>query len=313
MPPGLALRRLVDDAVLRLRTGGLRLAGARDLPNGIQASFASGDGTTCRLNFYHSSRKGFSVVPAGGDPALSGRAEAILAGNPVVEGALGDGGSRIGSDEAGKGDYMGPLTVAAVFAPPSGAELLRAMGVADSKRLADGRIRGLSREISGRRDLDVQVMAVAPPEYNRRMESLSASGRNSLHLLAELHAGAVAALLARGADPDRVVIDRFCPASRMRPLLPPGRYRLEMPVGGEADPVVAAASILARNAYLEGLDAIANRWGMEAAAGAGAPTDLLAGAFVLRHGPGVLREIAKLHFRNTEKILAPGCLTPRSL
>jgi ribonuclease HIII len=302
MAPEPSLRSLLDEAILILRVGGLRLSGSRELPNGIQATFLSPEGAACRFNFYFSDRKGFSAIPAGGDPATSRKAAEILGGSRVSGGE----GSRIGSDEAGKGDYMGPLTVAAVFADPSAAADLRAMGAVDSKKLSDSRIRKLAEEIRRVHSHgSFHVVTVPPEEYNRRMESLRARGRNSLHLLADCHAEAVGALLAEGLDPDLVVIDRFCPLSRMEPLLPPGRYTLRMPVGGESDPVVAAASILARDAYLEGLDAIAARWKVRPMAGAGTPTDQVAESFVTLYGPGVLTFVAKLHFRNTFKILGP--------
>jgi ribonuclease HIII len=299
MAPVSPLRSLLDEAVLQLQVGGMRLSCTRELPNGIQATFISPEGAACRFNFYYSDRKGFSAIPAGGDASASRRVAGILGGSRASGGA----GSRIGSDEAGKGDYMGPLTVAAVFADPSSASELRSLGAVDSKKLSDSRIRYLAAEIRRTSPGRFRVVSVPPEEYNRRMELLKVKGKNSLHLLANCHAEAIGTLLSSGLDPDLVVIDRFCPPSRMEPLLPAGRYRLEMPVGGESDPVVAAASILARDAYLEGLDAIGTRWGVRAVAGAGSPTDRVAESFVSLHGAGVLRFIAKLHFRNTGKVL----------
>ena len=76
-----------------------------------------------------------------------------------------------------------------------------------------------------------------------------------------------------------------------------------MPVQGESDPVVAAASILARDAYLEGLDRISERLGIRAVPGAGSPTDAVARCFVKEYGEHILETVAKLHFKNTLKVL----------
>jgi ribonuclease HIII len=299
MAPVSTLQSLLDEAVLLIRAGGMRLSCTRELPYGIQATFVSPEGAACRFNFYYSDRKGFSAIPAGGDPAASSRVAAILGGSRAPDGA----GSRIGSDEAGKGDYMGPLTVAAVFADPASASDLRTLGAVDSKRLSNSVLRKIAGEIRRASPGRFAVVSIPPEEYNNRMESLKVKGKNSMNLLADCHAEAIGRLLSSGLDPDLVVIDRFCQPSRMEPLLPGGRYRLEMPIGGESDPVVAAASILARDAYLEGLEVISTRWKVGAVAGAGSPTDRVAESFVSLHGAGVLRFVAKLHFRNTVKVL----------
>ena len=299
MDPASELRRLFEEALLLLEVRGVRHGSTRELANGIQAELIAPSGGVCRCNFYYSSRKGFSVIPSGGDPEATGLVMEIMTGSSPTDPDL----SRIGSDEAGKGDYMGPLTVGAVYAARGMSRELRDLGAVDSKKLGNVRLRGIAERIRTRFPGCFHVVSVMPDEYNRRMETLKESGKNSLYLLAQCHAEAVSELLSRGLEPDLVVIDRFCAPSRMEPLLPHGSYRLEMPVGGESDPVVAAASILARDAYLAGLDELGSRWGGRTAAGAGAPTDRVAAALVEAHGPAVLRQVAKLHFRNTLKIL----------
>ena len=270
-----------------------------ELVNGIQVRF-SAEGTWCRFNFYHSSRRGFSAVPAGGDPALGARITSILEGSEHP--APGDD-SRIGSDEAGKGDYLGPLTVGAMFGETGIIADLVGMGVTDSKRLGDDTIRIIAGRIRSEYPEYCSIVSVPPEEYNREFTRLKGEGRNSLDLLALIHARAIGELIGRGHAPALVVIDRFCPPGRIRHLLPQGDYGLDLRVRGESDPVVAAASILARDAYLDGLDLISARWGIRAMAGAGAPTDAVARRFVEEHGGGILTRIAKLHFRNTEKVL----------
>ena len=282
-----------------LRMGGILPVERRELVNGIQVRLSDGI-RRCRFNFYYSSHKGFSIVQAGGNPELRTRIQQILEGREVN---IPEEASRIGSDEAGKGDYLGPLTAAAVFGDEVSTARLIEMGVTDSKRLRDKTIRNLAGRIRSMNPASSFVVSVPPEEYNAEFRRLKAIGRNSLDLLALCHARAIGELFRRGFAPQLVVIDRFCPPKRIRHLLPAGSYVLDMPVQGESDPVVAAASILARDAYLEGLDRISEKLGIRAVPGAGSPTDAVARCFVEEYGENILETVAKLHFKNTCKVL----------
>jgi len=92
-----------------LKMGGIVPVERRELVNGIQIELSDGV-RRCRYNFYYSNRKGFSVVPAGGNPELRTSIQQIIEGREID---IPEKASRIGSDEAGKGDYLGPLTAAA--------------------------------------------------------------------------------------------------------------------------------------------------------------------------------------------------------
>ena len=128
------------------------------------------------------------------------------------------------------------------------------------------------------------------------------SGKNSLDLLAECHAEAISRLLKNVRMPGRIIIDKFCPEKRIRYLLPPGDYELELRVRGESDTAVAAASILARDAYLDGLKVITDLYQIKAIPGAGKETDSACREFVKKYGSDILDRIAKVHFRNTLKM-----------
>jgi ribonuclease HIII len=273
------------------------LESRRDLVNGIQIRFADG-ADSCRFNFYYSKKKGFTVIPAGGDTVLIKRIEDLL---PTDEKQLPDE-TRIGTDEAGKGDYMGPLTVAAVYADASLTTVLQNIGVTDSKKLSDEVIRKYAGEIRNIAPDISTVISVNPTEYNKRFVQLKVSGKNSLDLLAECHAEAISRLLKNVRMPDRIIIDKFCPEKRIRHLLPSGDYELDLRVRAESDPAVAAASILARDAYLNGLEVITDRYKIKAMPGAGKETDSVCREFVKKYGSDVLDRIAKVHFRNTLKI-----------
>ena len=224
-------------------------------------------------------------------------AERYLGGRPapaVVDAPI-EVGERtlIGSDEAGKGDFFGPLVVVAVRADPrERAELVKA-GVADSKTLSDERIRVLAPALERRFTFAAEVLA--PPEYN-----LEHPRHKSLNpLLAELHARCIRRLAQPGC---LVLVDKFADerliASRVSDL----EIELHQHTRAEREPVVAAASILARNLFLEGLAKLSEESAVDLHKGAGEPTDRSAREFVKLHGREALVRVAKLHFKNTQKI-----------
>lgn len=293
------LSQLVNKTVKILRKCGIRAKDRKELVNGIQIGFFDGS-NNCRFNFYHSKKKGFSAIPAGGNTVLSERIEKLLS---TDETELPDE-TWTGSDEAGKGDYMGPLTAAAVYVDAGLAAGLQNIGVTDSKNLSDEVIRKYAEKIRSIEPDFSTVISVKPSEYNRRFSKLKASGKNSLDLLAECHAEVISRLLKNVKMPDRIIIDKFCPDKRIRHLLPAGDYELDLRIRGESDPAVAAASILARDAYLDGLEFITDRYGIKAMPGSGSRTDSVCREFVRKYGSDVLDEIAKVHFRNTSKIIS---------
>lgn len=204
----------------------------------------------------------------------------------------------IGSDEAGKGDYFGPLVVAACFAEPTQTGVLRKVGVADSKSLGDRRMTAMAALLE--QELDVEVRLLEPPDYNRRY----ARDPNVNHLLADLHAEAIAALLERHPQAG-IVVDRFGSESlletRLRRITGRAVKLLQVP-RAEAHPVVAAASIVARIRFIEGLQSCADACGTGLHKGAGPPVDV-AGRRVFRiGGRDLLAKVAKMHFKNTGRV-----------
>jgi len=206
-------------------------------------------------------------------------------------------GGWIGTDEAGKGDYFGPLVVAAVYAHEQSATLLRQAGVRDSKTLSDKRIGELAAEI--RRTCPVRVVAIGPERYN----ALYAEMKNLNRLLAWAHARAIEDLLGE-VDCTRVLSDQFADERVLRRAMQAkGRQvHLEQRHRAEEDVAVAAASIIARGEFVSRLARLSEQVGIELAKGAGPPV-LAAGArYVAKHGAAALGKVAKLHFRTTQQL-----------
>ena len=243
----------------------------------------------------------FELLPAGGAAPGKAAAGGAAAGASAVAGAPTEG--LIGSDETGKGDYFGPLVVAAVHVDPASWAELRALGVRDSKTIADGPVKKLAAEVKRRVPWD--VVAVGPAKYNELYED---KFRNVNKLLAWAHARAIENLLERCPTCTRVLTDQFAadPNVVKSALLERGRkVRYEQRPRAEEETAVAAASVIARAEFLEKLANLSERFGIVLEKGASARVEVCAKLFVAKWGKDQLREVAKLHFQTTQRVLAP--------
>ncbi len=205
---------------------------------------------------------------------------------------------RTGLDESGKGDYFGPLVAAAVHVADRASEsTLVRLGVRDSKRVSDAEVMRLAHEIESR--FPVARVIVAPPRYNELYAELG----NLNLLLGWAHERALEEIASKtGSRPlGVVVLDQFEASGRFTARAQerfPSIQVVEVP-RAEADPAVAAASIVARAAYLSRLDALGTRHGVTLAKGSGIPAERALRTIMDAQGRKVLPEVAKLHFRLT--------------
>jgi len=207
---------------------------------------------------------------------------------------------RIGSDESGKGDFFGPLVVAAFFMPEGQDEVLRELGVKDSKRTTDARCHEIAATLKRAYPYH-SVVTVGPEKYNELWAKL----RNLNRLLAWAHARAIENVLER-VPAGKAVTDQFGDERFVRQaLLKKGREieLVQMP-RAEEDPAVAAASILARAEFLTRLRSLSREVGLELPKGASAQVEAAAAKLVRLKGPEVLDKVAKVHFKTTVRVLA---------
>ena len=236
----------------------------------------------------------------------------------------------LGTDEAGKGDYFGPLVVAAVYVDADCRETLSDLGIADGKTLSNRRIRELAELMRDRYERHIVVVERMPEAYNSLYTDFRRRGQNLNHLLASLHAEAIHTLAARvGAK--HALVDRFSKDDLIRPELHQrirGKPRfqgdasvrfqggissdnpldikiIEVPKA-ERDIAVAAASIIARDAFLKAMDTLSETYGICLPRGSYQVVE--AGKeFVARHGSRALGNVAKLHFSLTDAVLIIPC------
>jgi ribonuclease HIII len=205
--------------------------------------------------------------------------------------------ARIGVDESGKGDYFGPLCVAGVMADETTFPTLLKIGVKDSKQLSDEQVKKMAKAIVA--SVPNYIVRLRPKKYNE----LYASFKNLNSLLAWGHATVIEHLAAHTKAP-LAIIDKFAHEKVVERALKKKNtcIQLEQRVRGEADIVVAAASIVARWAFLEGLEATGKHLNVSLPKGASHHVVAMAKKLAREHGKGILDEIAKLHFKITLEI-----------
>jgi ribonuclease HIII len=281
---------------------GVRVAGHREIDHGTQYYLERGD-ESARLNVYTTGKVAVQAPVGALRDLLEGWKEAREGGKrrSPADGAARPAGAtpRLGIDEAGKGDYFGPLVVVGARIPDGETEeRLVETGVRDSKLLkSDERTRRISSrllEVLGPEN--VCVVALSPPEYEARREEAG----NVNRLLAQIDAGIIDSL----KDGVRVVVvDEFARDTRacLEPVMPEG-VELEVRPRAEDDVAVAAASVLARARFVEELERLSGLAGFELPKGATHVLD--AGRRVLgERGRSGLDEVAKTSFRTTEQIV----------
>ena len=207
---------------------------------------------------------------------------------------------HFGIDESGKGDFFGPLVIAGVYVDADLARMLRDAGVKDSKAISsDKRIRALAAAIR-KSGAPQSVVTVAPPRYNELYRKIG----NLNRLLAWGHARIIENLCEARPDCPRALSDKFAdPRLIERALMEKGRkIRLDQRTKAESDFAVAAASILAREKFIDWLEKAAVAAGIKLPRGASAAVKAAAADLVARQGAGALENYAKTHFKTAAEL-----------
>ncbi len=204
---------------------------------------------------------------------------------------------KIGMDESGKGDFFGPLVVASVFLPFARFDEFKKAGVMDSKKIQDKKIFILDALIQ--KNLPCKTIVVGPEKYNALYERF----RNLNVMLAWAHAAALRDL-SPVCPAKKALLDQFAAPRLVESSLEKMGVSilLEQKTRAESDLAVACASIVARACFLRGLKALSEKYEMDFPKGAGAPVNKAAKMFVERFGREKLKNVAKVHFKNSQLI-----------
>lgn len=213
---------------------------------------------------------------------------------------------RLGIDESGKGDFFGPLCIAGVYV---NADILRAWkdaGIRDSKAISsDGQIARLAEVIRKTPGCVHAVVPIGPEAYNR----MYGTNKSVNRLLAWGHARVIENLLGQrhrmNPPPVRAISDQFASdkATIEKALLSLGRdFQLVQRHKAESDLAVAAASILARDEFVQRLRKLEQTYGTPLPKGASSAVETAGKAFVAKHGAEALAQVAKMHFRTSYRV-----------
>ncbi|MCG3089336.1 ribonuclease HIII [Sporosarcina cyprini] len=212
--------------------------------------------------------------------------------------------SIVGSDETGTGDFFGPITVCACFVRKEQIELVKELGVKDSKQLTDDWMRQIAPDLKA--TLIHSVLTLKNDKYNEVQEKGWSQGK----IKAMLHNQALKHVLRKMGDekPEYILIDQFAERGIYYNHLKaaPEIVRENVLFSTKAEGLhvaVAAASIIARVAFLEEMDRLSALTGVQLPKGAGPKVDEAAAKILLSKGESTLKSLSKWHFANREKAM----------
>ena len=206
---------------------------------------------------------------------------------------------QAGSDEVGTGDYFGPVCVCASYVTKDDIDFLVKLGVRDSKKLTDTDMLKIGPQLMEK--IPHSLLIVTPQKYNQVHEE------NNLNAIkAKLHNQAYINLAKKINLPSFKIIDQFTPESlyyryiKNEPQIIRG---IHFETKAEDKYLsVAVGSIISRYGFLKAWEEMEQKYDITFPKGSGDKVDILAQEFVDRYGFERLGEVAKLHFKNTEKI-----------
>lgn len=210
--------------------------------------------------------------------------------------------STIGSDEVGTGDYFGPIVVTASFVSTEQFEYLEKLGVRDSKKITDEKIKELAPQ------LIEKIPHVTTIMDNKTYNNAQEKNANMNKIKAYLHNKAIYTLMSKEKyNYAKIVIDEFCSKENY--------YKYLEGIDNVVNHItfltkaedqvfsVAVSSIISRYVFLREMDKLSDSIHIPLPKGAGEEVNKIGKEIVTKYDKDKLNEIAKLNFKNTNKIL----------
>ena len=210
--------------------------------------------------------------------------------------------SSVGSDEVGTGDYFGPIVVTAAYVKKEDVEKLEKLGVGDSKKITDEKIKKITPELI--KIVKYRSMILTNQEYNEKYTK----DINMNKIKAILHNKVLYQLMTEEKpEVDYIVVDEFARENRYYEYLNgvPNIQRgiTFMTKAEDKNLAVASASIISRYIFLKEFDKLSDSIHIPLPKGAGRDVDEIGEEIVEKYGEEKLKEIAKVNFKNTDRIL----------
>ncbi|WP_341266734.1 ribonuclease HIII [Candidatus Phytoplasma fraxini] len=207
--------------------------------------------------------------------------------------------TNIGSDEVGMGDVFGPIVVCSVLVTEQQIPFLRDIGIKDSKKILDNKIKKIFSIVQDKFVYSVKILK--PCEFNIWIKKY-----NMKHIQALLHNQAILELINKTKDTRNVVLDQFVNSKKYFQYLQNEEqiYRkIQFETRAESKYAsVALASVIARAVFLQEMNKLKEQIGYELLLGAGFKVDEQIYKIYQKHKELVFfQKIAKCNFRNVKK------------
>ena len=209
--------------------------------------------------------------------------------------------NSIGSDEVGTGDYFGPIVVTASYVSKDNIDFLLDLGVKDSKKLTDQQILKIVPSII--KKIPYQTFILRNDEYNNHKNN----NINMNQMKAILHNKVLYELKQKNYQYDYIVVDQFEPPKSYYNHISKSTRRVQdiffLTKAEDQCLSVACSSLISRYIFLKEMDKLSNELGMTLPKGANPMVDEVGKKIVSKYGRDKLNVVAKLNFKNTNKIL----------
>ena len=210
--------------------------------------------------------------------------------------------TSVGSDEVGTGDYFGPIVVTACYVKKEDISFLEKLGVGDSKKIEDSKILKIAPEIA--KNIKYRSSILTNKEYNEKYTK----DINMNKIKAILHNKVLYQLMNEEKPKvDYIIVDEFAREARyyeyLKEISPIQRNITFMTKAEDKNLAVACASVISRYIFLKEFDKLCDELHIPLPKGAGVDVDKIGEEVVDKYGEDKLKEIAKVNFKNTDRIL----------
>lgn len=211
--------------------------------------------------------------------------------------------SAVGSDEVGTGDYFGPIVVTATYVKKEDIPFLEGLGIGDSKKIDDSKILKIAPEIA--KKIKYRSIILSNKEYNEKY----AKDINMNKIKAIMHNKVLYQLITEEKPQvDYIIVDEFAREARyyeyLRDVTNVQRGITFITKAEDKNLSVACASIISRYLFLKEQEKLEKELGMSIPKGAGVKVDEVGKLIVKEKGRDILNNIAKISFKNTERIIS---------
>jgi len=208
--------------------------------------------------------------------------------------------SSVGSDEVGTGDYYGPIVVTASYVSKDNIEFLTELGVRDSKKLSDEQILKIVPKII--KKIPYKTIMLSNKEYNEKY----GKNMNMNKIKAVLH-NKVLSEMIKDNNYDYIVVDQFEPEKSYYNHLSESTNVVKnitfITKAEDKCLSVAVSSLISRYIFVKEMDKLGDKYGIFLPKGANYYVEDIGIKLVEKYGIDILKNIAKLNFSNTDRIL----------